>query len=41
MTERYYCDECGDFGYTFVDGSVIEIIATCKCPKFLLLGESK
>lgn len=40
MTERIYCDECNDYGYVYANGDTIEIIATCKCPKFFLFGEN-
>jgi hypothetical protein len=41
MTERIYCDICQDYGYVYSNGSTMEVIATCKCPKFLLLGENE
>lgn len=39
MTERFFCDECKEFGYVFSDGSNIEVIESCKCPKLIMMGE--
>ena len=47
MTERIFCDDCQDYGYVYLERDNLnqitefEVISTCKCPKFLMLGESK
>ena len=47
MTERIFCDDCQDYGYVYLERdnsnqiTEFEVISTCKCPQFLMLGESK